>query len=43
MVLHVDEDVHEGFEVVSSFAFAGTGYLDEAAAAVRSVAMARTP
>jgi hypothetical protein len=44
LVLDVDEDdTPEGFEVVSSFAFAGTGYLDldEAAAAVRSAAMAR--
>ena len=40
----LDEDVPEGFEVVSSFAFVGQGYLtlDEAAAAVRSAALART-
>ena len=45
LVLDVDDDVPEGFEVVSSFAFVGQGYLDldEAAAAVRSAAMARIP
>ena len=44
LVLDVDDNVPEGFEVVSSFAYAGTGYLDfdEAAAAVRSAAQSRT-
>jgi len=41
----LDEDVPEGFEVVSSFQYVGRGYLGmaEAAAAVRSAAMARVP
>jgi hypothetical protein len=41
----LDEDVPEGFEVVSSFEYVGRGYLGlaEAAAAVRSAAMARVP
>ena len=40
----LDEDVPEGFELVSSFVFVGQGYLDldAAAAAVRSAAHART-
>jgi hypothetical protein len=44
-VLDVDEEAPEGFEVVSSFVFVGTGYLDldQAAAAVRSAALARVP
>lgn len=39
----LDDDVPEGFEVVSSFVYVGRGYLDldQAAAAVRSAAMAR--
>jgi hypothetical protein len=43
-ILEVDDDVPEGFEVVSSFVFVGQGYLDldAAAAAVRSAAVART-
>lgn len=43
LVLDLDEDLPEGFEVVSTFAFAGQGYLDlaEAANAVRSAAMGR--
>jgi hypothetical protein len=42
LVLDVD-DAPEGFEVVSSFVYSGTGYLDldQAAAAVRSAALAR--
>ena len=44
-VLDDDEDLPEGFELVSSFEYAGRGYLSmaEAAAAVRSAAMARMP
>ncbi len=40
----LDEDVPQGLEVVSSFVYVGRGYLGmaEAAAAVRSAAMART-
>jgi hypothetical protein len=40
----LDDDVPEGFETVSSFAFVGQGYLDldAAAAAVRSATAART-
>lgn len=43
MVLDADDDIPEGFEVISSFQYVGTGYLDfdQAAAAVRSAAMAR--
>ncbi|WP_051218343.1 replication initiator [Nocardioides insulae] len=42
-ILDDDTDVPDGFEVVSSWIFAGQGYLDldQAAAAVRSAAMAR--
>jgi hypothetical protein len=45
LVLDVDDDVPEGFEMVASFTFDGQGYLDldEAAAAVRSAAIARIP
>lgn len=40
----LDEDVPEGFELISSFVYVGQGYLglDEAAAAARSAALART-
>lgn len=43
LVLDVDDDVPEGFEVVSCFGFVGLGYLGlaEAAKAVRSAALAR--
>lgn len=42
-VLDDDSDVPEGFELVSSWVFAGQGYLalDQAASAVRSAALAR--
>ena len=44
LVLDVDDDMPEGFEAFSAFTYAGTGYLDsdQAAAAVRAAAMART-
>jgi hypothetical protein len=40
----LDDDVPEGFDVVSSFLYIGQGYLDldAAAAAVRSAALARS-
>jgi hypothetical protein len=43
-ILDVDEDVPEGFEVVSSWVFVGQGYLDldAAAAAVTAAALARS-
>ena len=43
-VLDDDNDVPEGFELVSSWVFAGQGYLslDQAAAAVLSAAQSRT-
>jgi hypothetical protein len=43
-VLDDVDEAPDGFEVISSFEYVGTGYLDldEAAAAVRSAAMART-
>ena len=43
-LLDDDQDVPEGFEMVSSFVYVGQGYLDldAAAAAVRSAAFART-
>jgi hypothetical protein len=39
-----DTDIPEGFEVVSSWAYVGRGYLDldQAATAVRSAAVSRT-
>jgi hypothetical protein len=42
-ILDVDDDIPDGFTVVSSFMYVGQGYLglDQAAAAVRSAAMAR--
>ena len=43
-ILDVDEDLPEGFEVVSSWVFVGQGYLDldTAAAAVTAAALARS-
>ena len=44
LVLDVDDDSPDGFEMVSSFVFVGQGYLDldQAAAAVRAAALSRT-
>ena len=44
LIVDDTEDVPEGFELISSWEFAGQGYLDleQAAAAVMSAAMART-
>ena len=43
-VLDDDDDVPDGFELVSSWVYVGQGYLDldQAAAAVRSAAISRT-